>query len=179
MKQKLLDLKAGDFIARDTRLAWVWLVIRIYVGWLWLSAGWEKVQSPAWVGEGAGTAVAGYVNNSLTLTSGEHPAVLGWYASFLEGFVLPNVELFSYLVTYGEIAVGLALIFGFLTGAAAGFGAVMNLSYMLAGSAGLNPMMFVLQILLIIAWRTAGWVGLDRYVLPKLIAADKRKRFFV
>ncbi len=179
MKKNLLDLKAGEFIATDTRLAWVWLVARIYVGWIWLEAGWEKLQSPAWVGDQAGTAVAGFLSHSLTLTSGDHPAVLGWFGWLIENIGLHNAELFSYLITYGEIVVGIALILGLLTFAAAGAGAFMNFAYMLSGSTGLNPLMFVIQVLLIFAWRTAGWFGLDKVLLPRLVAWDKRKRFFV
>ena len=28
----------------DPRVAWFWLIVRIYVGWEWLTAGWEKGQ---------------------------------------------------------------------------------------------------------------------------------------
>ena len=40
----------------DTRLAPVWLLIRVYLGALWLVAGWEKLTDPAglWVGSKAG-----------------------------------------------------------------------------------------------------------------------------
>ena len=30
--------------------AWLWLIVRLYVGWTWLKAGWGKVTNPAWVG---------------------------------------------------------------------------------------------------------------------------------
>ena len=40
----------------DTRLAPVWLVVRVYLGYLWLVAGWEKLVDPSgvWVGGKAG-----------------------------------------------------------------------------------------------------------------------------
>lgn len=179
MKKNLLDLRAGAFISSDTRLAWVWLIARVYVGWIWLEAGLEKFSNPAWNGENAGTAITGFLNGALKLASGDHPAVLSWYATLIRQIALPNAELLSYIVTYGEIVIGVSLILGFLTAKAAGFGALMNLNFMLAGSAGLNPVMFIIQILLIVAWRTSGWLGLDRWVLPRLISMDKKKRFFV
>lgn len=82
--------------------------------------------------------------------------------------VIPNAALFSYLVTFGEIMVGLGLIVGLFTGIAAFFGAFMNASFIFAGTAGANPLMFILAILLMMAWRVAGYWGLDRWVLPAI-----------
>ena len=169
MKTQFPQYRAFAFISESTQLSWLWLIIRLYVGWLWLEAGWVKFGDAAWTGEKAGTAVSGFLQHALTLTTGDHPAVLGWYGSFIQNVALPNAELFSYLVTYGEIAVGVALILGVAVGKAAFWGGAMNLAYMLAGSAGLNPLMFVLQVFLIVAWRTAGWFGLDRWAIPWVI----------
>ena len=44
----------------------------------------------------------------------------------------------------------------------------MNMSFLLAGSASTNPVLFTLAIGLILAWKVAGYYGLDRYVLPLL-----------
>ena len=68
------------FLFSDTRAAWLWLVIRLYVGYIWLLAGWGKVFSPSWVGEGAGTALTGFINGALMKTVGAHPDVSSWYA---------------------------------------------------------------------------------------------------
>ena len=130
----------------DTRLAPLWLIIRIYLGYLWLVAGWEKLVDPSgvWVGSKAGAAVAGFAQGAMQQTAGEHPQVTGWYAAFLKSVVVPNAALFSYLVTFGEILVGVALILGLFTGIAAFFGGFMNASYIFAGVAGTNPLMFIL-----------------------------------
>ncbi len=152
----------------EVRWAWVWLIVRLYVGWEWLHAGWGKVNNPAWVGDKAGAALTGFVNGALAKASGEHPDVQGWYAVFLEKAVLPNAALWSYLVTAGEFLVGLALIVGLLTGIAAFFGSFMNMNYLLAGTVSTNPILLVLATLLVLAWKTAGWWGLDRWVLPAL-----------
>ena len=37
---------------------------------------------------------------------------------------------------------------------------------MISGTASTNPFLFVLAIVLMLAWNTAGWIGLDRWVLP-------------
>lgn len=44
----------------------------------------------------------------------------------------------------------------------------MNLNYLLSGAISTNPMLAILGLLLILAWRVAGYIGLDRYVLPFL-----------
>ncbi len=156
----------AHFLFADKRLSWFWLVVRLYVGWEWLHAGWLKVNNPVWVGEKAGVALTGFANGALGKTGGEHPDVQMWYAWFLQHAVLPNVELWSTLVAYGELLVGIALILGFLTGITALFGMFMNLNFLLAGTVSANPIYFVLGLLLVVAWRVSGYIGLDYYVLP-------------
>lgn len=160
----------SKFLFADTRLAPLWTLVRLYVGYEWLMAGWGKLTNPAgvWVGEKAGTAVTGFLGGALTKTDGAHPDVQGYYAWFLQHIALPNATLFSYLVTFGEIAVGIALILGLFTGIAAFFGGFMNASYLLAGTVSTNPLLFILAMLLILAWRTAGYWGLDYWVLPRI-----------
>lgn len=156
------------FLFADTRLSWVWLVLRVYVGWQWLSAGFEKVTSSAWVGDKAGTALHGFLMGALAKTAGAHPDVSGWYASFINGFVIHNLVTFSYMVAFGELLVGIGLILGIFTGIAAFFGGFMNMNYLMAGTVSINPLMFLIELFLILAWRTAGWIGADRYLLPLL-----------
>jgi thiosulfate dehydrogenase [quinone] large subunit len=160
--------KLSRFIFGDTKLAIVWLPLRVYVGYIWLAAGFEKWQNPLWTGEGAGTAVTGFLSGALTKTTGAHPDVMSWYASFIEGFALPHATLFSYFVTYGEIFVGLGLIVGLFTGVAAFFGLVMNFNYLFAGTVSINPLLVLLQLPLVLAWRSAGHFGLDRFFFKKI-----------
>lgn len=152
----------------NVRWAWIWLIIRLYVGYEWLSAGIGKLDNPAWTGSSAGTALTGFVNGALQKTGGEHPDVQGWYGSFLQHVVLPNADIFSYFVALGETLVGIALILGLFTGIAAFFGCFMNANYLFAGAVSSNPILFILALVLILAWRTAGWWGLDRWALPAL-----------
>jgi thiosulfate dehydrogenase [quinone] large subunit len=156
------------FLFADTRLAGFWLLVRVYCGYQWLEAGWSKLQNPAWFGSSAGGALRGFVNGALQKSSGDHPDVTGWYALFLQTFVLPNAALWSNVVTVGELLVGLGLIVGALTGVAAFFGTLMNANYLLAGTVSTNPLLFILGTWLVLAWRVAGWWGLDRWLLPLL-----------
>jgi thiosulfate dehydrogenase [quinone] large subunit len=156
------------FLFADTRIAWVWLIIRIYCGYAWLEAGWGKIQNPAWFGANAGGALTGFVNGALAKTAGDHPDVTSWYATFLQAVVLPNAGFWSNLVVIGEVLVGIALITGALTGIAAFFGTFMNANYLFAGTVSTNPILFILGTWLVLAWRVAGWWGLDRWLLPLL-----------
>lgn len=158
----------SKFLFSNTKMAWFWLLVRLYVGWAWLEAGWEKVTNPLWTGSDAGKALSGFIQGALHKASGEHPDVQGWYASFLEHGVLPHANLWSHVVAYGELLVGIGLILGLLTGIAAFFGLFMNLNYLLAGTVSTNPILFALSIGLILAWKIAGYLGLDRYLLPLL-----------
>ncbi len=162
------------FLFSDKRLSWLWLIIRVYIGWQWLVAGWEKVINPVWVGDKAGVAISGFLNGTLLKTGGAHPSVADWYANFIKMVALPNAGIFSYMVSFGELFVGVALILGAFTGIAAFFGALMNVNYLLAGTLSINPQMLVLQFFLILAWRTAGWLGLDRF-MPSLIKFSLNK----
>src|SRR5437588_5199492 len=116
------------FFFADVRMSWLWLIVRLYVGYEWLTAGWEKLtgQSIAYdsFGQSApggrwvftnhdGAAIVGFVKGALTQASGVHPNVQGWYATFLQNVVLPNAGVFAYIITFGEVLVGIALILGF------------------------------------------------------------------
>lgn len=145
-----------------------WAIVRIYLGYLWLTAGWGKVTSSSWVGSDAGAAVTGYLNGALQRAGGERPSVTGWYAWLIENVFLPNATVMSYLVAFGEVLVGVALIVGFLTGISAFFGGLLNVSFLLAGTLSSNPVMFILATWIVLAWRVAGYYGLDYWVLPRL-----------
>ncbi len=47
------DPPLARFLFGDLRLAWVWLPLRLWLGWDWLNHGWEKFQNPAWIDTGA------------------------------------------------------------------------------------------------------------------------------
>lgn len=158
------------FLFSDTRMAWLWLIVRLYVGWQWLAAGWGKVTSSAWVGQSpeTGSALVGFLKGALAKTAGDHPDVQNWYGAFLQHVVLPHPVIWANAIAYGEFLVGIALVIGVLTGIAAFFGLFMNLNYLLAGTVSINPVLFTLAIGLILAWRIAGFWGLDRWLLPTL-----------
>ena len=166
--KRLEDPKIARALFAEVKWAWLWLPLRLYAGWQWFMAGWNKLGVAVWTGENAGAAVTGFVSGALEKTGGAHPDVQGWYAWFLRNLVLPNAGFWSKLVVYGELLVGIALILGVFTGIAAFFGGFMNMNYLLAGTVSTNPLLLAIAIFLILAWKTAGWWGLDRWLLPVL-----------
>ena len=158
------------FLFNNPRAGLFWLPIRLFVGFAWLEAGWGKITNPAWVGADAGTAILGFWQNAVAVTDeGASNITYEWYRSFIQFLIDNNLQApFSYAIAFGETAVGLGLLVGALTGIAAFFGALMNMSFLLAGSASTNPIMFTLAVGLMLAWKVAGYYGLDRYLLPLL-----------
>jgi len=149
-------------------LSFIRFLLRIYIGWEWVVAGWEKISSPLWFGSTAGGALKGFLLGAVKKTSGSHPDVSGWYGSFIQGFVIHHLAFFSNIVAVGELLVGIGLILGFFTGISAFFGAFMNMNYLFAGTISVNPFMFLCELFIILAWRVAGWYGIDRFLLPEI-----------
>lgn len=162
------DPKIAHALFSDARSAPVWLGVRLYIGYEWLAAGYEKMTGTGWMN--GGSSLKGYWTSATAIPAKGKPAITyGWYRDFLT-FMLTHhaYSWFAKLVAVGEVLVGLGMIVGCLVGFAAFFGAVMNFSYMLAGSASTNPVLFALAIALILAWKVAGYWGVDRVLLPAL-----------
>lgn len=158
------------FLFGSSRAGMFWLPIRLFVGFTWLEAGWHKASGTGWLD--GGTALQGYWQHAVAIpaTGAGSPAIsYDWYRTFLQT-LLDNgaYSWFSYVITFGELAVGIGLIVGCLTGLAAFFGALMSMSFLLAGSDSSNPVMLTLAVGLILAWKVAGYYGVDRYLLPIL-----------
>ena len=156
------------FLFNNSRAGLFWLPIRLFLGFAWLEAGWHKATGGGWLD--GGSALAGYWQGAVAIPEkGRPPISFEWYRDFINFLLSGHHEgWFAVLITFGEIAVGIGLILGALTGIAAFFGALMNMSFLLAGSASTNPVLFTMAIGLILAWRVAGYYGLDRYLLPAL-----------
>lgn len=165
---RIAEPAIAQFLFADSRIAWFWLIVRLYAGYLWLSEGWAKLHSPIWTGAKAGTALGGFVAGALKKTAGPHPDVATWYATFLHIVVAPHIVAWSYAISFGELFVGIGLILGLFTGIAAFCGGLMNANYLLAGTVSVNPLFFILATWLVLAWRIAGYYGLDFFVLPAL-----------
>ena len=153
-------------LLHNPRAAWVWLIVRIWLGYQWIEAFLTKLNNPAWMKTGA--PLRSFWSAAVQLPTEARPAIaFDWYRSFIQ--YLLDAQAYSWLgklIAYSELLVGIALILGAFTGIAAFFGGLMNWNYMLAGSASTNPLLFVAAIGLIMAWKIAGYLGLDYFLLP-------------
>jgi thiosulfate dehydrogenase (quinone) large subunit len=164
----LQDPPLAQFLFSDTRFAAVWLVVRVLLGWGWLNFGLEKLGDPAWMQ--TGEALKGFWTSAVEVpATGRPPIAFEWYRNFIQGMLDAGAYTwFAKVVTFGEILVGIALITGMFVGVAAFLGAFMNFNYIMAGSASRNGLFGLAAILLILAWKTAGYYGLDRWILPRI-----------
>jgi len=162
------DPPIAQFLLQNSKAAVIWLIVRLYVGYSFLSAGWGKFNNPAWMSSGDG--ILGYWTSALgNAPNGKPIIVFDWYRAFIQFLVDSGSHpWFAKVIVFGELAVGLGLIVGALVGVAAFFGALMNMSFLLAGTVSTNPVLFFAAILLILAWKNAGYIGIDRYLLPGL-----------
>jgi thiosulfate dehydrogenase [quinone] large subunit len=167
MNKLQIQTRSGDFVTDppianllfNSRIfAVVWLVVRVLLGWAWLEPGLHKLSDPAWTqtGEALKKSWTGMVANIK----------FDWYRAFIQGMLDSGAYTwFAKLVVAGEIMVGVCLILGAFVGIAAFVGGFMNWNFIMAGSASTNGLLFAAAVLLILAWKSAGYYGLDRYLL--------------
>ena len=159
------DPGIAKLLFSDVRFSWVWLVVRIWLGYQWIEASLHKITDPAWVQTGA--ALKGFWTGAVTVSAaGKSPIAFGWYADFIN-FLLANnaYTWFAKLVAYGELLIGIGLVVGAFVGIAAFFGALMNFNFIMAGSASTNGLLLLVAFILVLAWKTAGYIGADYFLL--------------
>ena len=149
----------GQFLRENNIAAGILTFLRIYLGWAWLSAGWGKVTG--------GFSAEGFLHGAVAnpVIKGEE-VIYPTFVAFIERFAIPNAEVFIFMVAWGEVLVGLGLILGVFTSAAAFFGVVMNMAFMFSGTISTNPWMVMIAMFILVAGANAGRFGGDRYVLP-------------
>ncbi|MBT8088674.1 MAG: DoxX family protein [Gammaproteobacteria bacterium] len=92
---------------------WPISMLRVYTGVFFLYYGFGKVRNPDFA-----DGLAGFVTSKLESS-------VGMIRPFLESVVLPNKGLFAFLVSWGELAIGIGLILGLATRWASIAGAIM------------------------------------------------------
>lgn len=159
------DPAIARFLFSDVRSAWIWLILRVWLGYAWVEASLHKINDPAWVS--TGEALKGFWTNAIQIPeTGRVPIAYDWYRSFLT--YLLNQEAYTWfgkLVAYGELLIGIGLIVGAFVGIAAFFGALLNWNFIMAGAASTNGLLLVVAIVLVLAWKVAGYYGADFLLL--------------
>ncbi len=103
----------NEFTRKKSASLWPLALLRIYTGVFFVYYGIGKIR-----GGNFANGLEGFVNGRLEDS-------YGFVRPFLESVVLPNKALFAFLVSWGELLIGLALIVGLATRYASIAGAVM------------------------------------------------------
>jgi thiosulfate dehydrogenase [quinone] large subunit len=114
-----------DFQHVDRLRRWPVLLLRVYAGVFFAYHGFRKIAGGA------------FTDNMGHFLEGRAEDSVAWYRVIVETVVLPMQGLFGFLVAYGELALGMALIIGLATRYAAFAGAFLVLNYWLAKGQGI------------------------------------------
>jgi len=161
-------------------------ILRIVVGAWFLKAVSTKLVL-AWVGDVLPYPVVsprflGFHPKRVAEFAAENP--VSWYKDFLEGVVLPNAKLFASLQTYGEVAVGVGLVLGLLTGLTALVGLFMALNYGLAtqwmtfGQQGFHLLLITSMVIFLCARAGRRW-GVDAWLLARASGRHRWLRLLI
>lgn len=163
------DPTGWKLLLGNTYFSILWLPIRFFVGQEWISAGEHKLRSDAWMS--GGSALKGFWTGAVAVPEApaRPPINYDWFRNFIQ-YMLDHewYTWFAKLIAVGEFLVGAGLILGALVGIAAFFGTLLNFNFLLAGTVSSNPVLFGLTVFLVLGWKVAGHLGLDRYLLPIL-----------
>jgi uncharacterized membrane protein YphA (DoxX/SURF4 family) len=145
----------------------IWLGVRIYLGWFWLQMGLVKFRD-GWL-----------TTNPLepmfqAIAAGNTAAPFAAYRSLIQLLLdLGMAPVMSVTFPVLEVAAGLAFLSGVLIVPAAVGATLLNVNLLLSGIAHLSfdGRFIVLQLLLILAWRVAGYIGFEGVLARGLRAA--------
>ena len=128
----------------------------------------HKITNPAWMQTGA--ALKGFWTGAVQIPAeGRPPISYAWYRTFIQFMLDSNAYVwFAKIVAISEIVFGVALILGIFVGLTAFFAGFMNWNFIMAGSASVNGIFFGLAVLLVLAWKIAGYLGADYFILPRI-----------
>ncbi len=157
-----------SFLFNDKRVSILWLFVRVWLGWQWISSGLEKLENPGWMQ--TGEALKGFWTRAVQVPAeGRPPIAYDWYRSLIQSMLDSGAYVwFAKMVVVGELILGIALIVGLFVGVTAFLAGFMNWNFIMAGSASVNGVFFGLAVLLVLAWKIAGYLGLDYFLLPRL-----------
>jgi thiosulfate dehydrogenase [quinone] large subunit len=134
----------------------IWLALRLYLGWVWLQFGVDKLQAGWLTKDAIGPMLKLGVDGTLPLPVPMYSRVA---ALLLDLGVTPII---SFTMPFVELAVGVAFLSGVLVIPAAIGAILLNLNIILSGigQIAFDGRIIALQVLLIMAWPIAERLGL-------------------
>ncbi len=163
----VIDPPLARYLFASTASSPIWLVVRAFVGWEWLWSGTHGLADPNWqqsVGEGLVTTWRAALDASAASSATPLAAPLrGGLQLLLDTHAenwMPSV------MAAGEVVVGIAVMLGLLVGLSCAAGLLVDLLiFLLAGVVAIGSMLAPFALLLMLAWKNAGFIGFDRYLL--------------
>jgi len=137
--------------------AWVLLPLRLFLAVTFIYAGLQKLTDPQYFNPRA----TGYIGKQIAGFANGTPL-----HGFLVGVAEPHAMFFGALVAYGELAIGLGALVGFLTRPAAFFGALLSLMFFLSASWHVKPYFYGADIVFLFSWLTMLLAGPQGAALP-------------
>jgi thiosulfate dehydrogenase [quinone] large subunit len=162
---KRTNVRAWEWVKQSKVLAVGWLAMRVWLGIMWIQAGWAKLfgaENPYFLHHN-GAGVAGFAAHGV-------PAYT-WWGSFLHSFVVPNAGSIGVLVAVAEFTIGVALVAGLFTRIAALGSLALLFTYVMSGTASVCAFYALFAIVILTMWRTSSWIGIDG-----LIASYRQRR---
>jgi thiosulfate dehydrogenase [quinone] large subunit len=156
------------FLFNDKRASFIWLIARLWLGFQWIKSGFPKLQNPEWMV--TGNALKGFWLNAVKIPEqGRPPIAYDWYRNFLQSMLDAGAYTwFAKVVAVSEVLFGVLLIAGVFVGITAFFAGFMNWNFIMAGSASVNGVFFGIAVMLVLAWKIAGYLGVDYFLLPRV-----------
>jgi thiosulfate dehydrogenase [quinone] large subunit len=142
---------------KEKTYLWYILPLRLWIGFYLLQQGLRKYQRDFPHSDWVARQIGNLAEVDL------YP----WYKSFLENVVIPNKEIFGYLVMTGEILVGLCILLGLLTRFSAVVGLFMMINYFFGpgmargGAVMAQQQTFMVCFLVILLSNPGRTLGLD------------------
>lgn len=160
VKMRDVYLPHGDVTAR----LWLLLPLRLYVGGYLIAAAWSKVSS--------GLLSAPEQLSKMLRQSIEAPDYpFDFYRAFYHGMIMPYPRLFVFLVVFGELLVGIALVTGTLTRLACLAGIFMMANFYFAYNPSLSAphatMTFATIMFVLLLTGAGKAYGIDHYLQGK------------
>lgn len=136
--------------ARDIRIAYALLPLRLFLGVTFVYAGLQKIADPGFLQPGSTT----YIGSQLTGFATHSPI-----AFLINTFALPAPQLTGVGVIAAELAIGIATLLGLWTRWAAAAGALVNFVLFLTASWTIQPYFLGSDSIYTVAWITLALTG--------------------
>jgi len=138
---------------------WILVPLRLFLGVTFVYAGVQKLTDPQYFNP----AARGYIGHQIAAFALGSPL-----RGFLTNVAVPHATFFGALVAYGELAIGLGVLLGFLLRPATFFGLLINLTFFLSADWHVFPYFYGSDLVYAFCWLTLLLAGPTMQILPAL-----------